>query len=234
MGLFEILVRKACRAEHQYIEHSSDTRLTCGAIVSGCLQRVGSGPEKLNALRRRLEDAQQHLPGCRSFRRQVSKLFSEGRLSGGIPDQVHMNVSSAHHDALFELMPLDYSLYELWALSAQDASIRHPEAFGSVTNVDAWKEKRAKLKAGRDELFARVSQEFAPSDTIVGKPRSDGSVLVYFRLAPAVLVHPLGGCAERLVNHLLSKDPEGWTVEVDEMPAKAKRRKTQTQEVAMG
>lgn len=225
MGPFERLVREACASEYRYIEYSSDTRMSCGAIVDGCLERAGSSPERLNSLRRRLEDPQQHLPGCRAFRRQVAKLFAEGRLSGSIPANLaRMNVSSARDDAQFELMQLGHSLFELWSLSAQDAEIRHPECFGSVTDMGIWKESQAKLKAERDALFERIAQEFQPSDTAISQVRSDGSVFVYFKLAPAVALYPLHSVGARLVTHLLNEDPSWAVPRAPEEPQRKQRK----------
>jgi hypothetical protein len=129
--------------------------------------------------------------------------------------------------AEFEMMQLGNSLFELWALSAQNVAIKNPEAFGTVTDRDAWQERLAELKAVRDGLFERIGQEFSPNDTTVGPPRSDGSVFVYFRLAPEVLVHPLHNAAERLVNYLIDHGDPVWKEPLPEEPIKPKRVKTQ-------
>lgn len=234
MGQFERLIRMACASEYQYIEHSSDNRMSCGAIVDGCLRRCYSTPERLNELRRNLEDPQQYLPSCRAFRRQTAKLFAEGRLSGGIPDHTYMHVSGAFNDAQFELAQLGHSLYELWSIAAQDASIKNPECFGTVTSMDNWRERQAELKAERDRLFEQINQTFEPGDTIVGPPRADGSVRVFVRLAPEVSLYPLSNLGERLIHHLLSKDADRWAKPLPEEPLKARKRKMQPrQEVAV-
>jgi hypothetical protein len=129
----------------------------------------------------------------------------------------------ARDAARAELQEAGFSLWEAWALALQDCQARYPHAFGTVRDPQAWRATLDELSAKRDELFTRISSGYYPDDIQIQHVRDDGYALISFALSEgAVTLGPVDSAGERLVNFLLSKDPQKWG---KEPPRETKRIK---------
>jgi hypothetical protein len=196
------------------------------AIIEGCYAYGGTTKTKVAALREALDAGTPQLRASRAFVSQVYKLILEGRYAGGVPrDIVRMGVPS-RDEARQELAELGHNLWTAWVIAVENARERHPEVFGIVADPLAWQHKLDNLKVQRAELFQRISESFEADDLVVSDIKPDGRALVIMVLAPGkVTLGPLHTLGERLVNHLLSTEPEKWSTKAQPAPVRTDRKR---------
>jgi hypothetical protein len=109
-------------------------------------------------------------------------------------------------DALAELAALGFSSFELFAVCAQVAAEKYPQDFGTCEDTQAHEKRVLELTLHRDELFARIANEYSADDIVIEDPDGEGRARVTFRISDGkVTVGPKQSAGERLVNWLLSQ-----------------------------
>jgi hypothetical protein len=208
---FEKLIRAACEAEAQFQALASNTKLTCEAIVAGCLERAGSTPEKLAQLKASIEARRRFLPNTVCFMTHLAKMFEAGSVTGGVPNSAARMSLPGRGGAIAELGAMGGSLFELWALVALRVQEKHPEVFGQITDLAAHKEELEALNLKRHELFQRIAKEYAADDLHIGSLQRNGAATISYKVGQVPLA-PVEDAGARLVAHLLATDPQTWGV----------------------
>lgn len=131
------LARQACQAESQYRHHMAKTRMTAQAIIDGCLQRCGSSRERLDELRKILEERRAFMKHTHGLIFRIEKWFQAGRICAGIPDSSARMALPGRDECQVELGG-QWSLYEAWALACENAARKWPQVFGTIEDLPAW------------------------------------------------------------------------------------------------
>lgn len=173
------------------------------------LERAGSNPEKLNALRWTLDSQHEEMKHSIGFARGVMRAAAEGRITSGVPKSLkHMSLPGRDL-ARQELAELGQgnSLWELWALGIQQCAVLHPHVFGAVTDHEAHQERVAELRERLAALLEKIPKAWGPEDGILGALDRENKCLVTLKVAPEVTLAPLSNLGERLIEHLTTVEP---------------------------
>ena len=214
--VFEENLKRALAVEREYqkLTSLSGQRLTAKAYLDAAMKNARCDVKDLTRLRREFEDPDG--PSLEASRYALRKIISACR-SPQYPWPIaepgklrHLGVDAA---VLAELANIPGATpMQLFALAVQITGERHPESFGSVESLPAWKQRIAELERERAELYAKLGTSYQREDrleTVDG----DGRVSVSFKVSNGeVLVHPEKTAGERLIRFLIANPPAEATI----------------------
>jgi hypothetical protein len=107
-------------------------------------------------------------------------------------------------EALSEIVMLDSSTFEVFALAVLIATERHPEAFGNCTDIEAYEARIVALTLERDALYEKIERQYTADDLLIAEADKHGKAAVSFKITGSAV--PLGPQAgERLVAWMLAQ-----------------------------
>lgn len=209
-GILTALVTEAGEVvkELRVLDTPAAAKLTAPAFVAAAIMIAHTTPERLAKLRGEIEHPTGHNTGniAATLRRMVVAIRSPNFPRP--PTELRRLNYLTTPETVAELAALGSSTFELFALAAQIAAEKHPDAFGECTDSAAHDRQLIDLALKREELYSRISKGWGPTDVETSAPDSHGRVLQTFTLSQGqVSVHPLGNAGERLTNWFLGQTP---------------------------
>lgn len=206
---FDAAIGVALEVERELIALQGD-RLSCKAFIAECLSRGNTTATHVEALKNRLADEGELMPGCRSYVREVAELIG-ARRSREPParERIAKLDWNGRDDAVVELQGPPSGLFLLWVVAAETAAKRYPGCFGTIQDLEKHKSRIAEIETKRAEVHQRILTSWTKDDVHIGRITSDGAALVTFAKAPGeVPLWPFPTAGQRLVEYLLRKEAE--------------------------
>ena len=186
-------------------------KLSLRCFISECLSRAGATYPEVEEIKARLEQTDfERNSGTGAYIRHLTREIASGRLrEPPEKERIGRMAWNQKDQAVLELGGQPEKLFLLLAISAELATQRNDDIFGTVEDFGGHKLRISELEARRKELYGQFPTTWTHGDLHIGRITSDGAALITFKLAPGeVPTHPPETAGERLVDYLLSQERE--------------------------